>query len=600
MGIRFRLSYMSARILLLSLLCYQIADASRYYVSPNGNDANSGRSLLLAFRTLQRSANVVNPGDTVLISDSTYAGFDLRRSGTSVNPIVYLANSQNVIINRRNGVTPDGINIENADWIVIKGFRVINQPRAGIRAVLSDHITVSNSVCTNNQRWGIFTGFTDFFTAEYNECAFSALEHGIYVSNSSDNAIIRNNISHHNRAAGLHFNGDISQGGDGINHSPQVYNNIIYNNGLGGGSAINMDGNQDALIYNNLIYENNATGIALYQIDGGGPSTGAKIFHNTIVQATNSRWAILLVDGAANATIKNNIVINQHSFRGSINIDAASLIGLTSDYNLFTNRFTTNDGNSVLDSTAWKALGFDQHSYFSPNLTNLFTNYSSGDLSLKSGSKAINFGTPISNPTISFDIANHNRVLGTNPDAGAYEFNSVALPLHWAKTSIKKNSNYIEIQGVLMDININTKVCLTKWSSVRNEFETIECKVFREYTDHSNILFKDYSRSNTSLKYQLVASEDIGNPIKSDILQIIDNAQGISVYPNPTSNYVHIPRSLLDITDRIIVQDVSGKIIKNLGVSGEKINLHSLDSGAYIISFISKNQIIKTSLISKY
>ena len=124
--------------------------------------------------------------------------------------------------------------------------------------------------------------------------------------------------------------------------------------------------------------------------------------------------------------------------------------------------------------------------------------------------------------------------------------------------------------------------------------------MFREYTDHSNLLFKDYSRSNTSLKYQLVASEDLGNPIKSDILQISDDALGISVYPNPTSNYVHIPRGLLDITDRIIVQDVSGKIIKSLGVSGEKINLHSLDSGAYIISFISKNQIIKTSLISKY
>ena len=124
--------------------------------------------------------------------------------------------------------------------------------------------------------------------------------------------------------------------------------------------------------------------------------------------------------------------------------------------------------------------------------------------------------------------------------------------------------------------------------------------MFREYTDHSNLLFKDYSRSNTSLKYQLVAVDDIGNTIKSDILQITDDALGISVYPNPTSNYVHIPRGLLDITDRIIVQDVSGKIIKNLGVSGEKINLHSLDSGPYIISFVSKNQIIKTSLISKY
>jgi len=591
---------MRARIVILCLLCNQIAQATRFYVSPNGNDANSGRSLLLSFRTLQRSANLVNPGDTVLISDSTYAGFDLRRSGTSLNQIVFLANGQNVIINRRNNITPDGINVENADWVVIKGFRVINQPRAGIRVVLSDHITVSNTICTNNQRWGIFTGFTDFFTAEFNECSFSALEHGIYVSNSSDNAIIRNNISHHNRAAGLHFNGDVSQGGDGINHSPRVYNNIIYNNGLGGGSAINMDGNQDALIYNNLIYENNATGIALYQIDGGGPSTGAKIFHNTIVQATNSRWAILLVNGAANATIKNNIIINQHSFRGSINADPASLTGLISDYNILTNRFTSNDGNSILDSTAWKVLGFDHHSYFSPTLTNLFTNYPAANLSLKSGSKAINFGTPITNPTILFDLANNNRISGTSPDAGAYEFNSVGLPLHWTKTSINKIANYIEVRALLMDINNNTKVSLTKWSAYSQKFEIVDSIIFEKSLTQSNIHFKDFARGNKTPKYQLVATEPSGKTAKSNILYITNEITGISIYPNPTSNYLNFSRDLLDITDRVIIQDHSGKIIKQLKVSGDRINLHALIAGQYLISFISKNQIIKTELISKF
>lgn len=590
---------MRYKLLPFYILCTCFLNATRLYVSPAGNNANAGTSPLTAWRTLQKAANTVNPGDTVFVSDSTYIGFDLRRSGTAVQPIVFIANSQNVIINRRNSVTPDGINIENADWIVIKGFRVINQPRAGIRAVLSDHITVSNTVCTNNQRWGIFTGFTDFFTAEYNECAFSALEHGIYVSNSSDNAVIRNNVSHHNRAAGLHFNGDISQGGDGINHSPQVYNNIIYNNGLGGGSAINMDGNQNALIYNNLIYENNATGIALYQIDGGGPSTGAKIFHNTIVQATNSRWAILLINGAANATIKNNIIINQHSFRGSINADPASLSGLISDYNILTNRFTTTDGNSILDSTGWKALGLDQHSYFSPSLANLFTNYSTGNLTLKSGSKAINFGTSISNPSILSDLANNNRVSGTNPDAGAYEFASVGLPLHWTKTSINKFSDYIEVHGTLQDIEVNTKVCLTKWSDSKQEFEMLDCILFAKSLPQSNVQFKDFARGNQASKYQLLALEISGKMVKSNILYFTHEFNGITIYPNPTANYLKFSRDLMDITDQVIIQDLTGKIIKQQKNTGDRINLEAIISGQYLISFISKNQIVKTVMFSK-
>ena len=50
------------------------------------------------------------------------------------SPIVFKAIENNVVIDQPNSETPDGINIENASWIVIDGFEVPDQPRAGIRA----------------------------------------------------------------------------------------------------------------------------------------------------------------------------------------------------------------------------------------------------------------------------------------------------------------------------------------------------------------------------------------------------------------------------------------------------------------------------------
>lgn len=591
---------MRVKVLILCLLCTSPILATRRYVAPTGNDANSGATLATAWRTLQRAANLVNAGDTVFVTDSTYAGFDLRRSGTSTNRIVFIANSKNVIINRRNAVTTDGINIENANWIKIQGFRVINQPRAGIRVVQADNITISDNICTNNSRWGIFTGFTDNFIAEYNECAYSAIEHGIYVSNSSDNAIIRYNTSHHNRAAGLHFNGDISQGEDGINHSPQVYNNRIYKNGLGGGSAINMDGNQDALIYNNLIYDNYATGIALYQIDGGGPSTGAKIFYNTIVQDDTSRWAILLVNGAANATLKNNIIINQHSFRGSINIDAASRSGLVSDYNIFTNRFTLTDGNSVIDSTAWKNLGYDSHSFFNPNLSNLFTNYALGDFTLKTGSKAINFGTTDISASIPFDFNTNNRINGAAPDAGAFESTSNApLSIKWITASVRKVSNYLQINGQLADVSAGTSVCLTKWNSITQKFDQLECKMYYTTSSLLDVTFNDKSPLKNGAQYQLVATETNGNSIKSSIVIYRKTSSlSLTTFPNPTIDRLNIEGDLESI-NQLLIQDVSGKIVRQIKNPDNTVDLKNIIPGIYIISFISQNQIIKTSLLRK-
>lgn len=190
-------------LFLIILLCISIKPQSTYYVSVNGNDNNDGLTPNTSFATLQRAANIVAAGDSVFVSSGNYTGFDIRTSGTSAMPIVFEALDNNVIIDVRNPKTNDGINIEGADWIEINGFNVINQPRAGIRIVLSDFVKIINNACTSNYRWGIFTGFTNDILIENNSCSYSQMEHGIYVSNSSDRPAIRHNHSFNNKGCGI-------------------------------------------------------------------------------------------------------------------------------------------------------------------------------------------------------------------------------------------------------------------------------------------------------------------------------------------------------------------------------------------------------------
>jgi len=399
--------------------------STTYYVSNSGNNSNNGLTPQTAFETLQYAADIVSAGDSVLVLEGNYVGFDIRTNGYQNSQIVFKAIENNVVINQRNNVTPDGVNIENADWIEIHGFNVVNQPRAGIRIVLSDFVVIKNNYCHNNYRWGIFTGFTDDITIDKNTCSYSEDEHGIYVSNSSDRPIIRNNHSFNNNGCGIHMNGDISMGGDGIISNAIVEGNIIHDNGYGGGSAINMDGVQESEISNNLIYNNHATGIAMYKIDGGDGSKNNKVFNNTVIQPSDGRWNILVVDGSTGNTLYNNILINHHSFRGSIAVDAASLSGLISDYNIVVNRFSNNGGSSNMTLAQWQALGYDLHSMIANPESQIFIDHLNGNYHLLQNSQAVDAGTNLVLPTVFEDLDNIPRPQGNGFDIGCYEFTSI-------------------------------------------------------------------------------------------------------------------------------------------------------------------------------
>src|SRR5881409_3951220 len=78
------------------------AAATTYYVSPSGNDGNAGNSDAAAFATLQRAANAVKAGDTVIVRAGTYTagfvmGWDSKPSGTEAAPIKFLADAGAII-----------------------------------------------------------------------------------------------------------------------------------------------------------------------------------------------------------------------------------------------------------------------------------------------------------------------------------------------------------------------------------------------------------------------------------------------------------------------------------------------------------------------
>jgi parallel beta-helix repeat protein len=409
-------------VILLLLLTVRVTPASAalrtFYVAAGGNDQAAGTESA-PWRTLQHAANTVRAGDLVIVRPGRYAGFDLRTSGTSANPIEFKA-EPGAVVDVPNPVTPNhGINLEGASWIVIEGFDVTGMPRAGIRAVLDHHVTIRGNRMDGNGYWGFLSGFSDDLLIENNEASRSQVEHGIYVSNSGDRPVIRRNHVWGNRANGIHMNGDVSLGGDGIISGALVEANVIHDNGTAGGSAINGDGVQESRFQNNLVYGNHAGGISLYRIDGGGASTNNVVAHNTIVQAADGRWAVNITNGATGNTVLDNILYNAHSFRGSITVSADSLPGLVSDYNVVMDRFSTDDGNTRITLAQWRmSTGQDLHSIVAVPAS-LFVNPAANDYHLSATSPALDAGLALGE--ITQDLEGVPRPSGPAADIGAYE-----------------------------------------------------------------------------------------------------------------------------------------------------------------------------------
>jgi parallel beta-helix repeat protein len=406
----------AALLIALQLVAAPVSRAETYHVAMGGDDGDAG-SEAAPWATLQHAADTVAPGDVVIVEPGEYAGMHLTTSGTAGERIVF-SGMAGAHVNSDNPTTPDGINLEGASFVTVEGFEVTDTSRAGIRAVLCESVIIRNNRADQNFRWGILTGFCDDLLIENNECSRSEDEHGIYVSNSGDRPVVRGNRLWGNNANGLHMNGDLSAGGDGVISEALVENNVIWDNGTGGGSGINGDGVQDSVIQNNVLYAAHASGISLYRIDGGESSTGNLIINNTVIVADDGRWALNIQDASTDNRVINNILLNDHSFRGAIDISSDSLSGFVSDYNVVIGRFTTDGASTVMDLSEWQAAGYGASS-IEAAAAELFADVAGDDYHLVADSPAEDVGTATDAPMTDFE--GQPRPLGDGIDIGADE-----------------------------------------------------------------------------------------------------------------------------------------------------------------------------------
>jgi parallel beta-helix repeat protein len=426
------LSHCFALLILIAALVFASpvrAQGQTYYVSTGGADGNDGSSAH-PWRTIQHGADQLAPGDTLLIAPGVYqeGGITITKGGTAGNPVTLKANGAGAIIDKSGtGSRQDALFITYANYVVVDGLTIQNATRAGVRIDSSDYVTVRNSVFANNKTWGLFTDFSNYTTVENSESYGAVNQHGIYISNSSDYPTIRHNRLHDNYMCGLHMNGDISmQPGDGIISHGVVEGNIIYNNGTGGGSGINMDGVTDTIVRNNLLYNNHASGISAYQIDGGSGSRRNKIYNNTILMPADGRWAINIPEpdssladpGNTYNQVFNNILYSQHAWRGTITIGPSDLTGFNSDYNVLMDRLSADGNDTVISLATWQGMGYDKHSLIATP-AQLFVNPGANDYHLSATSPAVDKGTFLSD--VPDDLEGRPRPLGITYDMGAYE-----------------------------------------------------------------------------------------------------------------------------------------------------------------------------------
>lgn len=410
-------------------LSAQLAHGATFYVAQTGKYTGVGTQAR-PWPSLQYAAERVRAGDTVVALDGKYLPFRIDRGGSPENPIVFKAanmHGAHIEGSSREGGRTAGIHIL-ADYVIVDGFRVTGTGRIGagergirISGAHNDprHGNVIRNCLVRNAGWnGITTSFAEGVVVEYNDVADTREQHGIYVANSADNPVVRGNILHNNRMAGLHMNGDLSIGGDGEIRGALIEGNVIHGNGSGS-AAINMDGVSNSIVRNNLLYNNANQGIANFKGDGATASYNNKILNNTIIMPPGSSHALRFKHGSTGGVVRNNILI--HLGNGdSIGVDNLSKKGLSSDYNIVG---LFEDAGTLISLSEWRKRFAQDKNSFEGDMRTLFVNPKAGNganFRLKATAGAVDAGVPL--PEVPTDLEAMPRPQGRTYDIGAYEY----------------------------------------------------------------------------------------------------------------------------------------------------------------------------------
>jgi hypothetical protein len=392
---------------LLLLYPAQLHAQTLFYVSPAGIDSNPG-SELQPFRTIQRAASLVNPGDTVIVEDGIYTGVGTGTSCASAysRPVVCLARGGTatawVTFKARHigGARIDGLGntstdgfrfLANANYIRVEGFEVYGVGNASGSASGFELFNGGHDVVLrHNDIHDVGRLCTDTTNGQV----------GIFLE--QPNVRIESNR--------IHDIGRYALNELGCSPATSYYTNHdhgIYVDGDSAGTA--TPGARDTVIVNNLFY-NHARGWSIQVYPG--TISGLRILNNTFAFANPYKDGhIILGANLVDAQLANNIFYSPRT--AGIYYYSGSLTNVQITQNVVY--------NAVILSPTPAGVFVMDNLVADPVFNNIST--TPYDLHVQPGSPAIDRGLTVAATAVDFD--EHPRIGAY--DVGAYELNSVAV-----------------------------------------------------------------------------------------------------------------------------------------------------------------------------
>lgn len=328
------------------------------FVATGGNDGNAGTSGSPK-ATLIGGLNAANPGDTIQVADGTYTGNVITtKGGTSGNFITFQSeNKWGAKIVGNNLDADETAFLVNHPFIRVKNFEVTGAASNGAR-------------------------------------------NGVVIQN--DNVEVIGNWIHHTcqfLTGGTSWEGgagvDVWSGG-ATRTNLLIEGNKIHDIGLAGSTQTLVHGiyvgqpGVNARIHNNVIYDCEDFGVHCYP---GSAASGWKVINNTI--ADNGRGILI----GSDSFTRNNICYNNPNNNYQVHDTSTGTITRS-------NNLSGGTGDTAMTGVT-------------TGVNPLFTNYATRDLTVNSGSPAINAGTTTDAPAT--DFLGVTRPQGVAVDIGAYE-----------------------------------------------------------------------------------------------------------------------------------------------------------------------------------
>jgi parallel beta-helix repeat protein len=406
-----------------------------------------------AYNSIQKAANQVSPGDTVLIRSGTYQEkVTMVNSGNEVEGYITFKNyaAETIVIDGDNGSIPSsggliyinsksylkfiGLIINDSNYygilakgdcknIIIQDCEVSNSDEGGIvfenNGGYSSNVTIDAcNVHHNNTRsqdsWheAITLEGVRGFTVKNCEVHDNQNKEGIDAKYGATNGFIYGNHLYNNYDVGIYVDGATNI---------EIYNNIVRNGtGFLSGHGI-MIATEDFAnvnasnlkIYNNIIYDNMGAGINIYG-EAGMYVEDSVIINNTLVNNAKAGIWFMSNPNHKNNIIKNNIFWQNGQGQNNRDLRTEQNTSLWNQQEISHNLFGSDSGTQA---------------YGSDNIITSdikFINESIRDFHIAYRSPAIDAGHSVSAPDKDFD--GKSRPFGTSHDIGAYEFTNEGAP----------------------------------------------------------------------------------------------------------------------------------------------------------------------------